>query len=115
MRKYLYAALVVTLAVGVAVAVLLYVQHPIRSAADLWNRPWEEVRPLSEEICTRYARGSDYFEQCMAVERESHRLLQGDFGLAAEEAETIKQDCASFQYFTPQLKCIEDELERRGT
>lgn len=114
MRRYVYAALVVVLIVGAAVGALLYFQHPIRSAADLWNRPWDDVRAMSEEICTRYSdSGSAYFEQCMAVERESYRLLQGDFGLSADEAEDIKQDCAGFQYFTPQVKCVEEKLERR--
>lgn len=111
MRKYVYAGLAVAALLGVVVYVLLVAQHPIRSADDLWNRPWPEVRALSEEICDRYTvEDPDYFEQCMAVEQKSYELLQGDFGLPAEEAESIKQDCAGFQYFTPQVKCVEERL-----
>lgn len=112
MRKYLYAGLLVAALVGVAVYVLLSAQHPILSAEHRWNRPWQEVRALSEEICNRYTtEDPSYFTQCIAVEEESYRLLQGDFGLPGEEAEAIKQDCAVFQYFTPQVKCVEDRLK----
>lgn len=114
MRKHVYAVATVALFVVVAVAALLYVQHPIRGAADLWNRPWDKVRTMSEDICNRYAAaGTHYFERCMAVERQSYQLLQGSFGLPPDEAEEIKQACAGFQYFTPQVKCVEEELARR--
>lgn len=111
MRKYAFAALAVGALLGVVVAVLVAVQHPIRGADDLWNRPWSEVRAMAEEICDRYTTEDPaYFEQCMAVEKQSFELLQGDFGLPAEEAEAIKQDCAGFHYFTPQVKCVEERL-----
>jgi len=113
MRNYVYAVLAVGALLGVVVGVLVVVEHPIRSAEDIWNRPWTEVRAMSEEICDRYTTEDPaYFEQCMAVEKRSHELLQGDFGLATEEAETIKQDCAGFHYFTPQVKCVEERLRQ---
>ncbi len=111
MRKYVYAVLAVGALLGVVVAVLVVVQHPIRGAEDLWNRPWPEVRPMAQEICDRYTTEDPaYFEQCMAVEKQSHELLQGDFGLPVEEAEAIKRDCAGFHYFTPQVRCVEEKL-----
>jgi len=113
MRKYVYAVLAAGALLGVVVAVLVWVQHPIRSAEDLWNRPWPEVRAMAEEICDRYTTEDPaYFEQCMAVEKQSYELLQGDCGLANEEAESIKQDCAGFHYFTPQVKCVEEKLRQ---
>lgn len=114
MRKYAYAGLAVAVLLAAAVYALVSLQHPTEDADDPWNRPWDEVRSLSEEICGRYtATDAAYFDKCMAVEKESFELLQGDFGLSRGEAEALKRSCAGFHYFTPQLKCVEDRLRTR--
>jgi len=103
-------ALMVLVAYGV-----LQFDGPFRKSEKLWAMPWDQVKIQSEMLCRKITKGNDdSFVVCMSIERDSHAILQTSFGLPEDKAAALKRRCAEFQYFTPQLRCVESRL-RDGT
>ena len=105
-------------AAGAMVLLLLFAflairyDGPFREAEKLWAQPWDQVKTHSETLCRKITKGDqDSFVVCMAIEHNSHKILQSSFGLPAAEAVRLKRTCAEFQYFTPQVRCVEKRLE----
>ena len=86
-------------------------ERPLHEASNLWAQPWDDVKAHSEGLCRRITKGKDdSFVVCMSIEHESHKLLQDTFGLPQPEAARLKSDCAEFEYFTPQLRCVRKRI-----
>ncbi len=84
---------------------------PFLAAERLWSQPWDEAKSHSEGLCRKITKGDDdSFVVCMAIEHKSHKILQSSFGLPEAEAAQLKRTCAEFQYFTPQVRCVEKRL-----
>ncbi len=84
---------------------------PFRAAERRWAQPWDEAKSHSEGLCRKITKGDDdSFVVCMSIEHKSHKILQSSFGLPEAEAAQLKRTCAEFQYFTPQVRCVEKRL-----
>lgn len=84
---------------------------PFRAAERRWAQPWDEAKSHSEGLCRKITKGDDdSFVVCMSIEHKSHKILQSSFGLPEAEAVRLKRSCAEFQYFTPQVRCVEKRL-----
>lgn len=84
---------------------------PFSDAEFRWAQPWDDAKSHSEGLCRKITKGNDdSFVVCMSIEHDSHKILQSSFGLPEAEAVLLKRTCAEFQYFTPQVRCIEKRL-----
>ena len=96
---------------GLIAVVAIRYDSPFREAERRWAQPWDEAKAHSEGLCRKITKGdNDSFVVCMAIEHKSHKILQSSFGLPEVEAARLKRTCAEFQYFTPQVRCVEKRL-----
>lgn len=111
MVRWLFGAAAVGVFLVLAAFVLIRFEPPFGGAERLWAQPWDKVKGHSESLCRTITKSDqDSFVVCMSIEHKSHKLLQTSFGLPAAEAAQLKTRCSEFQYFTPQLRCVEKSL-----
>ena len=111
MGRWLFGAAAAGVFLVLAAFAALSFDNPFGGAERLWAQPWDKVKGHSESLCRTITKSDqDSFVVCMAIEHKSHKILQSSFGLPEAEAARLKRTCAEFQYFTPQVRCVEKRL-----
>ncbi len=107
---------IAVMAVAVAAALLILpFDGPFVASERLWQMPWTNVKAHSESLCRAISGGDlDFYAYCMSAEKTSHQRLQASFGVPAESAVAVKNSCAEFEYFTPQLRCVESRFAQQS-